>query len=337
MTALTGMAKNVFLLFLSRAFIGVGESSLTPSAMSMLSDVFPKEKRGMAAGIYYFGIPLGVGLGFLIQATLGPIFGWRKIFIGLGVIGAIVSIFIYFLTEPIRGEIDGMQNQEKSSSLKDSLKDTYKAITSSKSLFFVILAGTLNNIPIGMGSFDSIWAVQERGFTAVEYNSLFGLYFIIGGGIGTIVGGYLSDLLGNKLKGGPAHFLFYSYIIMTPIVILYRIVPPDSIWFYISLFFISINVSFFYGAVFSTIQNLTSTKIRGTVIGLWVLSVNIFGIALGAFLTGFFADNVFNNYQEPLTITMIVMGGFGVLAMICYYLAGIWYREDLARVNKEIN
>ena len=337
MTALTGMAKNVFLLFLSRAFIGVGESSLTPSAMSMLSDVFPKEKRGMAGGIYYFGIPLGVGLGFLIQATLGPIFGWRNIFIGLGVIGALISIFIYFLTEPIRGEIDGMQNQEKSSSLKDSLKDTYKAVTSSKSLFFVILAGTLNNIPIGVGSFDSIWAVQERGFTAVEYNSLFGLYFIIGGGIGTIVGGYLSDLLGNKLKGGPMHFLFYSYLIMTPIIILYRIVSPESIWFYISLFFISINISFFYGAVFSTIQNLTSTKIRGTVIGLWVLSVNIFGIALGAFLTGFFADNVFNNYEEPLTITMIVMGGFGVLAMVCYYLAGIWYREDLAKVNSDFN
>jgi hypothetical protein len=34
---------------------------------------------------------------------------------------------------------------------------------------------------------------------------------------------------------------------------------------------------------------------------------------------------------------MIVMGGFGVLAMICYYLAGIWYREDLAKVNKDIN
>jgi hypothetical protein len=62
------------------------------------------------------------------------------------------------------------------------------------------------------------------------------------------------------------HFLFYSYLIMTPIVILYRFVSPDSIWFYASLFFISINISFFYGAVFSTIQNLTSTKIRGTVI-----------------------------------------------------------------------
>ena len=117
MTALTGLAKNVVLLFISRAFIGVGESSLTPSSISMLSDVFPKEKRGMAGGIYYFGIPLGVGLGFLIQASLGPIFGWRNIFIGLGVLGALVSIFIYFLTEPIRGEIDGKQNQEKAFSI----------------------------------------------------------------------------------------------------------------------------------------------------------------------------------------------------------------------------
>ena len=89
--------------------------------------------------------------------------------------------------------------------------------------------------------------------------------------------------------------------------------------------------------MFSAIQNLTSTRIRGTVIGLWVLSVNIFGIALGAFLTGFFADTIFKNFDEPLTVTMIVMGGFGILAMICYYLAGIWYKEDLMRVEQDIS
>ena len=31
------------------------------------------------------------------------------------------------------------------------------------------------------------------------------------------------------------------------------------------------------------------------------------------------------------------MGGFGVLAMICYYLAGIWYKEDLLKVSKDSN
>ena len=85
MTSLTGIAKNIPTLFISRALIGVGESSLSPNAMSMLSDVYPQKKRGLATAIYYLGIPLGVGFGFLIASILGPIFGWRNIFIILGI------------------------------------------------------------------------------------------------------------------------------------------------------------------------------------------------------------------------------------------------------------
>ena len=100
MTSLTGLAKNISTLFISRALIGVGESSLSPNAMSMLSDVFPQERRGLATAIYYLGIPLGVGFGFLIASVLGPILGWRTIFISLGVIGIVIGVLIYFMTEP---------------------------------------------------------------------------------------------------------------------------------------------------------------------------------------------------------------------------------------------
>ena len=111
MTAVTGLAKNIPTLFISRAFIGVGESSLTPNAMSMLGDVFPQKKRGFASGIYYLGIPLGVGIGFLISGFLGPVFGWRNIFITLGIIGAIVGVIIYFLIEPEKGAQDITNNE----------------------------------------------------------------------------------------------------------------------------------------------------------------------------------------------------------------------------------
>ena len=110
-TSLTGLAKNISTLFISRALIGVGESSLSPNAMSMLSDVFPQERRGLATAIYYLGIPLGVGFGFLIASVLGPILGWRTIFISLGVIGIVIGVLIYFMTEPVRGSFDKKNSQ----------------------------------------------------------------------------------------------------------------------------------------------------------------------------------------------------------------------------------
>ena len=50
LTAATGMAKGFWMLLLPRIFIGVGESILTPTAISYMSDYFPKTRIGFVAG-----------------------------------------------------------------------------------------------------------------------------------------------------------------------------------------------------------------------------------------------------------------------------------------------
>ncbi|MEM9623130.1 MAG: MFS transporter, partial [Pseudomonadota bacterium] len=52
LTAVSGMAKNFVTLAIPRMFIGVGESIMTPTAMSLLSDRFPSRWLGLASGIY---------------------------------------------------------------------------------------------------------------------------------------------------------------------------------------------------------------------------------------------------------------------------------------------
>ena len=54
-TALTGVAKGFVSMAIPRMFIGVGESMLTPTSMSLLSDTFPSKRMGFAAGFYYMG------------------------------------------------------------------------------------------------------------------------------------------------------------------------------------------------------------------------------------------------------------------------------------------
>jgi MFS family permease len=50
LTALSGMARGFVSLAAPRMFIGVGESIMTPTAMSILSDRFPSRGRGRPAG-----------------------------------------------------------------------------------------------------------------------------------------------------------------------------------------------------------------------------------------------------------------------------------------------
>jgi MFS family permease len=51
MTLLSGLASNYWQLFLARMGVGVGEASLSPAAYSIISDSFPKEKRGFPINV----------------------------------------------------------------------------------------------------------------------------------------------------------------------------------------------------------------------------------------------------------------------------------------------
>src|SRR6188768_1442819 len=70
LTAASGLARNFVGLALPRIFIGVGESALTPTAMSLLADRFPPEKRGFVSGFYYMGVPVGVGVSLMVAGFL---------------------------------------------------------------------------------------------------------------------------------------------------------------------------------------------------------------------------------------------------------------------------
>ncbi len=54
-TAVSGMAKNFVTLAIPRLFIGIGESAMTPTTMSILSDRYDIKRLGFAAGFYYMG------------------------------------------------------------------------------------------------------------------------------------------------------------------------------------------------------------------------------------------------------------------------------------------
>ena len=72
MTALSGWAKSFAQLALPRIFVGVGEATLTPAALSMLGDAFPRRRLAMATGVYYAGIPLGTAVSLIASSWVAP-------------------------------------------------------------------------------------------------------------------------------------------------------------------------------------------------------------------------------------------------------------------------
>ena len=144
----------------------------------------------------------------------------------------------------------------------------------------------------------------------------------------------LSDRLNQYFKGGVMTFLVISYLLLTPLTISYRFISPDTYFFYFTLFFVSFNVTFFYGPVFAAVQELTPVKVRSTMVAVFILGVNIIGMGVGSFFTGYLVDYVFNDFSSPYTFSLISVGLTGILAIICYYIASFSYKKDIDRVNK---
>jgi MFS family permease len=65
MTGAGAAARGFWTLFLARMGVGVGEATLSPSAFSLLSDYFPKERLGTALSIFSMGVFFGSGLALI--------------------------------------------------------------------------------------------------------------------------------------------------------------------------------------------------------------------------------------------------------------------------------
>src|SRR5580704_41756 len=104
MTFLCGMASSVTTLALARIGVGIGESAGTPASQSLIADLFDKNDRPRALGIYAIGTYLGVFMGYFLGGYINQYYGWRMAFFTAGLPGiALAAILWLTISEPQRG------------------------------------------------------------------------------------------------------------------------------------------------------------------------------------------------------------------------------------------
>src|SRR5688500_10959312 len=105
-SGLTGFADSFWSLFFCRVMVGVGEATLGPAALSLVSDYFPIRLRTTAQGVYTSALAIGSGLAFLLGGWIGQAYGWREAFYLLGFPGLLFAVFVFLLREPARGRTE---------------------------------------------------------------------------------------------------------------------------------------------------------------------------------------------------------------------------------------
>lgn len=336
LTAVSGLAKNFAQIGIARLFIGVGESAMAPSAISMISDLFPKANRGTATGIYYLGVPLGAGASFIVAGILGPMIGWRNCFLLLGGLGLLLAIVLFFIKDPERGAMEdksesGAEEQQEAligGNWRRIVSDVFAVVKSTPALAWTMLGAVFLHIPLGAGQFAIVWLERERGFGVGEISATYGLIYIVFGTAGTFLGGILSDWYQARYKGGRVRFLALLMLAVTPLLISFRFVDPSSSLFYIGMAAGMFSVSSFYGPAFSTVQDLTPVRLRGVMTGLLLVAANLLGLGIGALMTGVLSDLfAANEVFEPLTKALLSADVLSAAAPVSFIVASIYLEK----------
>jgi MFS transporter, ACS family, D-galactonate transporter len=88
-TAATGIVRGFALLLAMRFILGVGEAVALPCGSKILALHLPEHHRGFASGMVMSGLKWGNVIGTLGAGFLMADFGWRRVFIAVGLISLV--------------------------------------------------------------------------------------------------------------------------------------------------------------------------------------------------------------------------------------------------------
>ena len=333
LTAISGLARGFWSMAVPRMLIGVGESIMTPTAMSLLADRFPAARLGFASGFYYMGVPIGTGVSLLIVGYLGPAIGWRNCFYILGAIGLALALVMLFLKEtPRRHHLEATTPVEPLN-FREILRTLGFALRNCPALGLTIGGGIALHFILGAAAFDQLWYVQERGFERAEIARMTGWVGMAGGVLGTLFGGVGSDWFMRRTGLGRPMFLFWIMLLLAPINIAYRIVDPASLWFWVGVFTGFFQLGTFYGPTFATVQELVPPQIRATLVAFYILLLNFVGLGFGITAGGIAIDAfAAAGVAQPYTWTLLAFTGLSLSAIPLFFLAGRRFNRDRAQI-----
>lgn len=313
MTALSGLAQNFSQLALPRIFVGVGEATLSPAALAMLGDAFPRRRLGLASGVYYAGIPIGTGLSLMLASVMAPRYGWRACFYVLGLVGLVGVAAVRLFTEPPR-VVAGARSGSPPR-LGTIVGQFARALIERPELALVILGGSLITYTAAAAQLSVTWLVQERAFPFASAALIAGVIGVVAGLLGNVGAGWFADWCDRRWPGGRVWSLVLMALAFAPIGVAFYTAPPSSPAFYVCWFAANAVTMSWFGPLFAAIQHLSPAETRATTVAFALLVLSVLGIGPGPWLTGVIGD------YHSLTAGLVVSVGVGVIGVVPLALA----------------
>ena len=347
MTAACGLARNYWQLFLARVGIGVGEATLNPSAFSLISDYFPREKRARPMGFYNMGVSVGAGIAMVLGGQIigwayaqepvivpmvGALHPWQLVFIVVGLPGLLVAAMMITVREPERKgrlEIDG--EVAESIPFREVIAFLWERKATYLTLFFGMSVVTI----IGYGYFNWIptMFVRTWGWTIPQIGFAYGMIMLICGPLGINVGGWLADRwYGQGNTAAHMHVTLIGVFLLVPFSVLVPLMPTGE-WAVVMLVPASIGGGVATAIAGAALMMIVPNQLRAQTTAIYYFIMNVLGLTLGPLCIALVTDYVFADAAALRYSIAIVSGLTGIIAIGLLMLNVRHFRSSIAEAD----
>ena len=283
MTAACGVAQSFFQLLLARLGVSVGEAGISPPALSLISERYRQERRGMAMSIFAIGGPIGALFATIGAGAIAQSHGWRASFLLFGGAGIILAAVIALLVPDRAQRVPAGQSV--------SFRHAAGFLFQRRTVVHICIASALTG---ASAMFISQYLVSF--FMRVHGLSLAGAAAVMGamaifGIIGSFIAGYVSDVASRRWAGARPMVCAICFLLAAPAYALSFWVPMLPLAL-AALFFAAAVLNCYTGLSYASLSSVVPPTMRATVIAFFTIAANLIGYAFGPPLFGKLSDMI---------------------------------------------
>jgi MFS family permease len=342
MTVLSGLASNYWQLFLARMGVGVGEASLSPAAYSIISDSFPKDKRGFPINIYSAGIMCGAGLAYIFGGiavqfamtggaqdvfVLGNLEPWQISFVLVGIPGIPIVLLMATIREPVRKEL-------MSQSPEVSIRKTFRYIQKYRVAYGSQIVGTAFFVLTVYSIFSWVPTIFIRRFawTQGQIGPWFGIIILVFGTAGLVVVGLLAQwLMRRGVKAPYSKLLLISQVLLIiPLLLMLAVDNPYWVLACLAVSFLFLGST--AGLPPAILQAITPNEMRGQITAVYLFAVNLIGLAIGPSAVAAMTDFYF---KDDLAVGSSLVAVTVIASVIGVVILGLGMRSYIGKLDED--
>lgn len=327
-TAACGLARSFGAMFAARAGVGIGEATLTPAAWSLLADYFPPHKRSLPFSIFLMGPYLGVGiamvLGSMLMTSLSarepiplPLVGvlapWQLTFLIVAAPGLVLTALVLMVREPPR---QGLLPLAAPSAA--AFSDILRWVRLHLRIYTALLLGIpcIVLVLYGLQAWVPTYLLRVHAMSLGEAGTQYGIIALVAGCLGVLSGPVVARLLERLgYRDAQLRIAVIALLLMCP-GLAGLAVAPSATMALACIAVVSYLVPLPLALVATALQAVTPNQMRGVIVGTYVVTTNVIGLALGPSLVALGTDYVFGEPEAVGKSLALVGSTVAILGVV---------------------